>query len=800
MQEEHLENEIIQARGNDEEISQGSATECADARKKRGGVRTKKTNNYRNIVLRYVFLVLAMLAFLAAIYGLVVSGRESEKESIQMAEHRVLQISSQTDTVLTNISKYYSVTAEGTDVESILKDTSCYFNTPLIEKYSDTLIGGGLFDDFVSDFTFIDTMSDYVVQNNGIFPKAEFPGYEEVVKPLTTGNEGRKFWSYTDPGVLKYIVKLPVGAVEPTALLSVEINIGKMRSYCAELLLGNEMLLIYGEDEIPIFVSCREELSSDSTKVLLSEGSITAKKEYKDPETGIRYKISSLKSNVCDWNYYMLYPIEKSVYEGIADALPGAFLIVIPACALFLIVIYLMYKPVDKLIKNVTDSENGEEAGSYNDFEYIEHKLNNLSADKSLLHDTVKRQQNSIQQMFELHLINDGIRSEDEWDEYFESLNLPKYEWFMTTVMVLDVRYDSHIQGTIDEDAICLQLIEDMPEDLRNVLWMPPVYNSCTIFSLIGAQDEDSLMGIVKDYYEKMQEYCKQKTGLYMLMGVSASHNDHRSIRLAYRESAMALMYNENRNRDYHEIEQSVLENGVDTSQSLRFYVEKYQQQSDLSTERYNLKYENDVQQAVREADTVKAYKTTDRFAEFLLTTKTTDDALFYILRYTQSIVMTALDSGISLNEIFPNGLRAACRELIAEIEPRRIRIYIKRFFIDPIISCMNTRTQEGAHHVMEMIDAVLDETHGNILLSECADRLGLSQNYIWKVLKMEYGKGFTEYAEKRKVEEAKKLLRNTSMSVQEIAAALDYANAQNFIRFFSKATGITPGKFRKMY
>ena len=70
---------------------------------------------------------------------------------------------------------------------------------------------------------------------------------------------------------------------------------------------------------------------------------------------------------------------------------------------------------------------------------------------------------------------------------------------------------------------------------------------------------------------------------------------------------------------------------------------------------------------------------------------------------------------------------------------------------------------------------------------------------YIWKVLKKERGKGFTEYAEKRKIDEAKRLLLEKQLSVQDIAMTLGYANAQNFIRFFSKATGLTPGKYRKL-
>ena len=449
-----------------------------------------------------------------------------------------------------------------------------------------------------------------------------------------------------------------------------------------------------------------------------------------------------------------------------------------------------------RISKKVEQLEDG--SPEKEEFARLSSSFGNFSEDPGILKDTITRQQNSIQQMFELHLLNDGIRSEDEWDDYFKTLNLPKYEYFMTAVSVIDVRYNSHIQTAIDEDAISLQLIEDMPEELKGLLWMPPVYNSCTIFSLIGDDNEEALLKKVESYYEGMQKYCSEKTGLYIIMGVSGIHSDHKKIRLAYRESAMAMMYNENVRQDYHEIEQQVIENGVDTSNSLRFYVDKMFWDGQTHPDGYDPHYENDLYQALKEADKQKAYKCTDRFAEFLLTKKT-DEALYYILRYVDKVVMSAVESDIRLEEIFPSGMRFHYRELISELEPRRIRVYIKQFFIDPLIKCVNERMEDRSHQIIKMIDDLIDETHGNILLSECADRLGLKQNYIWKVLKKERGKGFTEYAEKRKIDEAKRLLLEKQLSVQDIAATLGYANAQNFIRFFSKATGLTPGKYRKL-
>ena len=63
----------------------------------------------------------------------------------------------------------------------------------------------------------------------------------------------------------------------------------------------------------------------------------------------------------------------------------------------------------------------------------------------------------------------------------------------------------------------------------------------------------------------------------------------------------------------------------------------------------------------------------------------------------------------------------------------------------------------------------------------------------------MQRDKSFSDYIEEYKMNEAKRLLLETNMTVAEIAEELHYTNPQNFIRFFSKTTGLTPGKFRKL-
>jgi AraC-like DNA-binding protein len=47
-------------------------------------------------------------------------------------------------------------------------------------------------------------------------------------------------------------------------------------------------------------------------------------------------------------------------------------------------------------------------------------------------------------------------------------------------------------------------------------------------------------------------------------------------------------------------------------------------------------------------------------------------------------------------------------------------------------------------------------------------------------------------------MQHAKRLLRSTDQKLERIAAFCGYSDATNFSRAFHRATGITPGRFRK--
>ena len=87
-----------------------------------------------------------------------------------------------------------------------------------------------------------------------------------------------------------------------------------------------------------------------------------------------------------------------------------------------------------------------------------------------------------------------------------------------------------------------------------------------------------------------------------------------------------------------------------------------------------------------------------------------------------------------------------------------------------------------------------------NISLDNVAREAGISANYLSRVFKEITGMGFNEYLTAVRLDESKKLLSDTNLSVHEVAAQVGYTDEKYYSKLFKKAFGIKPTEYRRLY
>ncbi|MEG2452631.1 MAG: response regulator [Clostridium sp.] len=86
------------------------------------------------------------------------------------------------------------------------------------------------------------------------------------------------------------------------------------------------------------------------------------------------------------------------------------------------------------------------------------------------------------------------------------------------------------------------------------------------------------------------------------------------------------------------------------------------------------------------------------------------------------------------------------------------------------------------------------------VTLEDISALAGFSSTYFSALFKKETGSAFLEYLQSIRMDEAKKLLKETNLSVIVICEKVGYSDVKYFTKSFIKHTGLKPGEYRKIY
>lgn len=121
------------------------------------------------------------------------------------------------------------------------------------------------------------------------------------------------------------------------------------------------------------------------------------------------------------------------------------------------------------------------------------------------------------------------------------------------------------------------------------------------------------------------------------------------------------------------------------------------------------------------------------------------------------------------------------------------------------MLELIKTYCQLVRHHsvknlsplIKKIILKIESDLSGNLTLKELAAANNVSASYLSGLFKKENGITLTEYINRKRIQHAKHLLKNTNLQIQTIAQHCGILDLHYFCRIFKKATGKTPSEYR---
>ena len=113
---------------------------------------------------------------------------------------------------------------------------------------------------------------------------------------------------------------------------------------------------------------------------------------------------------------------------------------------------------------------------------------------------------------------------------------------------------------------------------------------------------------------------------------------------------------------------------------------------------------------------------------------------------------------------------------------------------------CAASEKREYNIHVKRAVEYIKENLAEDFNISDLADYLSLTPNYLQFVFKRQMGITPNSYITKRRLEKAKFLLINTGLSIAEVGSRCGFLDNVYFSYVFSRNEGLAPSRYREKY
>lgn len=713
----------------------------------------------------------------------------------------LLQSQMRVEEVLKSIHNYYSIMANSTTVTDYLDKKLTYNNYDAIVQIQKGLSGIQSVQASVKNASYINLDNNWLISPEGISSIDDKMNRNDLMKALN--NSKNSFWMLNKPEAnifrlsgneqfnqldnICLIIKVPLNLNKPSGAIIVNLLGYEFIKTTIQSKDTQEMLVL--DDKYNLIVSDGEKLIDDESpsgefiKGIKEHNGLSGfyKARIKNIDVGISYR----KSAYNDWTYISVYSIGDITKDSRSIGFATMIMCIVMTIGIFVISFFgstIIYNPIRNLYNLMMKNTEIEGSGKNSDeLKYIGEGINTLVENQSHMAEQIEKQKLQLEEFFLIKLVN-GELSKSEIEARLKGLRVNSlWKWSS----ILSIQVDNFEDSEFDEghrDLVMLSINNIVCNIIdKSNRFQPTLSNKVQVVLVGGNQNEYSdYKNFIFTYCSKIQEAVKQEMKLSISIGISRPFDNLEVTQIAFKESQEALMC------------------GIRFGPRAILYFEDVQPDSYIK-QPYPKQIEDELIDAINQGDSEKAEALLCRLIDEIF-----KEGISYteyqicLVRLLTNIAAILQDSGESVNVLF-NKKGIFLEQLYNLKNPVEIKKWFKGVIIRPVIALLEEKRGSQYRNILDSVLKIIHEEYDTDLsLESCADRLNYHPSYIWRVLRKEMSINFSDYLAKYRLERAKEWLESSSIPVSEIAERLRYNNSQNFIRYFKKLEGITPGQYRE--
>lgn len=472
------------------------------------------------------------------------------------------------------------------------------------------------------------------------------------------------------------------------------------------------------------------------------------------------------------WKYIVTVPRELVLKETRSVQIIITIILLV-SCLMGLVLSYVLsskyYKPIDGLLRLLKEKVKEEDVnGSVNEYEWLNDAIRSILEQEDILKGRIESDRPMLVNAYlERLLSEEGSKGEVLKLLSLLDVTFPHPYFFC---MAISLKRSAPDKKTELPEEI-LESIKDSACKYDIRLYF--VIHRSEYAVLCNLQIEECRLQFVKEIKELFLPYKD-----YFLVGIGSHYQETENLPLALREALVAC--------------------GCRTSpdENVILYTSASSNTRHFS---YPLEKENCMINCLKSGDYNNVEKLLDELLDYKMNYEGLNfNALKYFFIHVELTAFKVIEEE-GLNEDFEMDKSSLLTlDSISDMVDHIRQLY--KNICNSVRKRIDSEKEQYNEKIRSRLLEFVDQNYSDVLLSltTVSQKFDLSPSYLSRFFKEQCGCNFLDYVNRKRIEKAKELLRNSQTDINRLLEAVGFNNAVTFRRLFRKYEGIAPSQYRE--